>query len=464
MRQGPVSASFFNLFFFCFIALLFLSLGVDTPAHVQFRMGYGGLLLVGAALLFPKDLKSGLLQSPAALCFFLFVGFELVRLLWTGWEMALGGLRDTPALPLNRYLSSPWGWIISFAFLILSLSRFKDRSEAGKLLWVLAGCGFVLALNAIPSLLMTGKAGYLRPDGRMGFFYPLFYFHPLAERYLLGTFAYPNHTGDLVAVGFYAGLALLLYFLQGLKEKKGRRGEGLFESVPAGPLGLIFAMVALAAAAVVLFFSRGAILCFIFSLVLYLSIFLFRSASRTGKLLALAAFILIVGFTTWLVDLGDVWKEIQTLRHETAAGAATSFSTNREAAKRALAIHRLSPLWGVGTEGYESVSRFFATPGTENMTTAEYRAMSHYLTLLAEEGAGAYFYFFFLLAYFFEVFRGMLKVKSRFRMTAALSLSVAVLMILAHASITNLMQQFSVSMLVYILMGASLGVLREQGT
>ena len=67
----------------------------------------------------------------------------------------------------------------------------------------------------------------------------------------------------------------------------------------------------------------------------------------------------------------------------------------------------------------------------------------------------------FLGAYFVEVVSGLLGTRSRFQFMAGLSLVMGVAMILIHSSIHFLMEQFSISMLVYIYMGASLGVLSK---
>ena len=87
--------------------------------------------------------------------------------------------------------------------------------------------------------------------------------------------------------------------------------------------------------------------------------------------------------------------------------------------------------------------------------------MCHYLQVLAEEGSGAFLYYLFLLAYLAEMAKGLWGTQSRFKFIMGLSLFAPVLMILMHAAINPLMQRFSTSMLVYMTMGAGLGVLRK---
>ncbi len=312
-------------------------------------------------------------------------------------------------------------------------------------------------MNAIPALLIKGHAGYLGADGKPGFFYPAFYFNDYLSKYLLSRFSHVNYTGDVIAFGVFPALGLFFYALYLFREKREK---------PLASCTLPALFCGVTALAVILFFSRGTIICFSMAFLVYLLTLFVKFPSRIQSIFTLAALVLVLIFLFWAGNLGKVWNEIGTLQRETeVTNTHTSSSTNREGARRALRIYRAYPLWGVGTDGYSNVSLRFATEGTairnldsDFMAMAEFRAMCHYLQVLAEEGIGAFFYFLFLLAYFFESIRGFFKTKSRFQFISSLSLFAPVFMVLSHAAINHLMQQFSISVLVYLLMGATLAL------
>jgi hypothetical protein len=305
-----------------------------------------------------------------------------------------------------------------------------------------------LAINAIPAYLAKGHAGYLGPDGKLHFFFPFFYFHEALGKYLVGSFVFLNYTGDVVALGFFPAMGLFSDSLHRWKEKKG------FVGILASFLGAI-------TLAVVLFLSRGTMISFSIAVVLYLLAMLIKFPSRHQLIFVAAVFLLILGFLVGSGQLEKTWKEVQTVKEEMEVTTKSAPSSAiREGAQRALAIYRTFPLLGVGTAGYSSLSPYFATPGREVWPLIQFEASCHYLQVLAEEGVGAYFYFLFLLAYFIEAGRGLIVTRGRFQFIAGLSLVIPVLMVFIHASTGILMQRFSISMPVYILMGASLAVLR----
>ena len=438
--------TFFGSLLFFFIASFFLTLGSDE-AHLLFlRQAYGALLLGGFFLVFRGELTPLFLKSLAIRFFLFFLIFQLVR---------LGAVffSRNPALSL-AYLNSPVVWFFYFGFFVLGFLYFRVRKRVERLLWSLSWCGFLLALNALPALLTIGRPEYLGPDGFRGFFYPAFYSFSFFSKYLLGRFANLNYTGDVVALGFFPATGLFLYSLHRLRERK----------IALTSLGLPATFAGATALAVILFFSRGTILSFSIAFMIYILATLLKFPSRHQLIFSSVILGLVSIFLIWAGNLPGVWKELGTLRRETHPEDLTSsFATNREGAHRALAIYRDYPLWGVGTDGYAIVSKKYTSsiPRPAPLLLADIRAMCHYLQLLAEEGMGAYLYFFFLLAYFFEGIRGLRRTKSRFQFTAGLSLFAAVVMVLIHASINLLMEQFSISMLIYIFMGASLGVLRN---
>ena len=90
---------------------------------------------------------------------------------------------------------------------------------------------------------------------------------------------------------------------------------------------------------------------------------------------------------------------------------------------------------------------------------SDFESMCHYAHLLAEEGIGAFIYFLFLLVYLAQSISGLWRAKSRFQFLAGLSFLSPVIMVLGHGAFNHLLQRFSMSMLLYISMGATLGVL-----
>lgn len=440
----------FHLLFFFFIASFFLTLGSDETGPLGARMGVGGGLLVGFYLCFRKEIRSLSLKSLSLWFFLSFFIFELIRFVWAFWRMALGA-EQKDSLILLAHLSSPLVWAFYLGFFSITLVVSHRRKWTERLLWLASWCGFLLALSALPPLLRTGSAGYIVREGRGVFFPPVLYSHWIFSKYLLGHYAHPNHAGDVIALGFFPAAGLFLYGLHGLHRKK----------LSPTSLGLVATFTGATALAVILFFSRGTILSFSIAFALFFLVTLVKFPSRTQLIFSGAVFVAVLIFLIWAGNLPGVWKELGTLKTETNVTERTSFSTNREGARRGLRIYRDHPLWGVGTEGYAIVSERYATPGSEQLYMAKVRTMNHFLQILAEEGTGALLYFLFLGAYFVEVVSGLLGTKSRFQFMAGLSLVMGVVMILIHSSIHFLMEQFSISMLVYIYMGASLGVLSK---
>lgn len=450
--------------FLFFVLSLFLILGSDVSPQWEARMVYAAGLLILFLLVFRRDVASTSAQSPALLFFLAFLGFEIFRALWAAWQGGVKGLSDGLFLPLLRYGSSPLIWSHYAGLLAMTLFFFRTRRRAHHLLWILCFGGFVLALNAIPPLLARGEYGFVQPGGDSAFFHPLFYSVGPVSKYLMGRFAHPNYTGDVMAVGAFSSLGLFIYFF-GIFHEKRRFQEKHWQNA-VSLLTILGTLTFSTILAVVAFLSRGTILCFFFALLFFLLANLVKFPSRAQFLALGSAVLLTAGVLIWAGNLPNVFEELGTLKDEKESTIVQgSFFVNQEGMRRALRIFREYPLWGVGTDGYQSLSLFFATPGTEfnpssrTIEMAKFKAMSHYFQLLADEGGGAFLYFAFIVAYLVEVPRRLFQVTSRFQFLAGLSLFAPVLMFLSHASFNHLMQRFSISSLVYLLMGASLAVL-----
>ena len=463
MPRKETFAAAFEFLFFIFIVSLFFKLGANTLEHTATRISYVVLILFGLLSLSIKKRFSELSKSPAVFFFFSFLGFEIVRSLWAFYALKVEGLQDSLSLPLHLYLFSPLSWLLYFGFFLVGFLFLKQRKETSRLLWLLSWCGFVLAIAAIPPLLTrgVGQPGYLGPHEEVSFFPSFVYFHSFVKKYLISQYAHPNYVGDIIALGFFSALGLFFYSLQrylgALKSGKD------YERPPISSLALWGMMTGATALAVILLFSRGTMIAF--SLVFLISLFVtsakFFSRAQIG--LTLIAFMVVAGFLFWAANLQKTWKEVASSKEEIAkAEVQSSFGTNREGAKRALATYKAFPMWGVGTQGYAAIAKKFATPGSNKLyVMSNLQAHCHYLQVLAEQGVGAYLYFLFLISYFFEVGIGLFKSKSRFQFLAALSLSMPVLMILIHAAIKPVMEYFAIATPVYLFMGLSLAILRS---
>ena len=434
-----------TFFFLVFTASFFLKLGADTLEHPPLRIGYLIFLGLGLISLLKKERLVGLLKSPTAVLFLAFFAFQLVRLSWALWQITVRGLESSITLPLHLYVASPVTWLLYLGFFAFAFLLFRSRSQTQRLLWTLGTCAFVLALTALPPLIQTGTHGYVGPDGKYAFFPPFVYFHDIVTRYLVSKFAHPNYVGDVVALGFFPALGLFLYSLQHRS------------TIP--PLALSGLLVATEGLAIILFFSRATIVCFAIAFLIFLTASLIKYPSRAQFVFAAAAFLLVAAFLLWTGDIQGTWKELQTLEVDLDAERESSFTSNREGAKRAVRIFQTFPLWGVGSEGYARIAGLYATPGVEHYFITNYLVLCHYLQVLAEEGSGAFLYLLALLIFFMEATAGLLRAKSRFQFMAGLSLLMTVSMILVHASVKPVMEFFAIAMPVYILMGAALAIL-----
>lgn len=344
----------------------------------------------------------------------------------------------------------------------MGLVFFTDQARLSRFLWFLSSCGFALSLYAVPFLFKHSGWESKGVSTIAHFFPPEFYFHAVVEKYLLGSFAHPNYTGDLIALGFFPALGIFFYAW-----RRFRRGEQ--KALPA--LVVCPVVAGTIAVALALFLSRGSMLSFFTAFLIYAVSALVKFPSRTQGIITGAALLILLAMVGLSGQPQRIWKELQTIEGEFDTAKETSLSENREGAHRALGIFRSHPLGGIGTGRFWTVSKQFASEkfaersavsiAPETMVLANFKAMSHYLHVLAEEGLGAFFYFLFLLSCFFELGKGLGATKSRFQFFAALSLAASAFMVLFHAAFHFLMELFPIALMVYLLLGASLGVLHK---
>ena len=461
---------FFSFSFLFFLLQFVLRLGSDTPDSFHFQFILGASLILGYfLLLFKKDSPFSVKFefSPANIFFALFLVFVIFQFLKSFYSQALQGQENVSGLS-QISLDSLLERVFFVAFFFLSAQFFKRKSVVLQMANAMALVAFFVALNAIPNLL-AGKFFYLNKAGKQVFFYPIFYFHKWIGQYILGRYSSSNRTGDVIAFGFFLALGVAVYFFQLWHEaKRGENDTDIKQSVPFPfiLLRLTFAMVI--GGAVLLFFSRGTTSFFLLALVFYFLILSVRFFSKYRLILGSVILFMTVSLC-WAGNFPKLWKEIQTLRIEKEAlhndratdeHRSKSLYTNIEGSKRALKIYHENPIWGAGMDHYSMISSKYATPGIKD-DYVDYFVLSHYLQQLAELGVGAYIYFLFLLAYFGQVLVGLFLTKSSFKFIMALSLVMPVFVALGHASINDLMEHFSMAMLVYMSMGASLGILRK---
>jgi hypothetical protein len=439
-------------------ALFFLSLGSDTPGQFHLKLALGLVLFTLALAVCSQDRSLYSTRSVAFIFLLSFAGFLWVRF-FVAFLIAIVGQTPPREIPMIlRYLESPVSWSFALGLAASGFVFFRLRREVHRLLWLVSGLGFFIALNAVPRLLIGGAekeivTGYLGPDGRLSFFFPVFYFQPWVENLILSRAAHSNFAGDVIALGFFPCLSGFLYLLgRSLGSQRLKMSFLVLLGVFAGTMAL----------GVTLFFSRGTILCFALALLAYTLAVLLKYPTNTRFIGVALTLAVVFGFVFWGGNVPGMVNELLTVPQEVGADEGkTSLAVSFEGARRAWKIYQTFPILGIGTGGYEVLASVYASPGSGWARLTDFTAMSHYLQLLAEEGAGAFFYFLFLFAYLVEMVRRLTQVHSHLQFLAGLALFVSVVMVLLHASIHHLMEGFSVSSLVYLYMGASLGILSQ---
>lgn len=444
----------FNLIFF---ALFFMTMGSDFPGQIHLRITIGLFLLIYFLIL---RAKNGIRWSfPWVVGLFgLFLLFLMIRS-GGAWFLLMLGNKPTELRPLVSYSEFPLRWGFCFAFFSISFLISQNFYSAFRRMKWMAWAGFLIAVNAVPMLLMNPKALQGGP-WIVRFSHPIF-FQPWVSKYFISDFASPNYTGDLISFGFFPalGIAICLYFY--MKRKYSMPEFGIKQPLVWLLLYGLFAL--LSSTAIWLFFSRGTILCFLVSLLFYFLLISLKFSSGAMHRFMISFIAVTILFLVWAGNFHRVVEELGTLGQEVNAERVTSLAHNIEGAKRAIRIIRDYPVWGVGSGNYNRVSELYATPGTEDsMVLANFHAMCYYLQLIAEEGIAAYLLFLFLGGFFFWMLYRLIKTRSHFKFIAALSLAMPCLVVLMHASFNYLMQRFSMSMLVFMTLGAAMGILRHQ--
>lgn len=453
---------FVYLFSFLF-TLLLLTLGSDTTNQKIFRMSLCLLFVIPLVLQYKKSRVISLRVDGPAFLFAIVVIFQIVR---------AGFFYINPSLladdQINFYQESLFRWSCYFIIFTASSMIFTSKRFVNWFSNVLLASSFFIAINAIPALFANtqGTAGYEIEGGGRVFFYPLFYFHDWVGKFFLGKFAHPNYTGDLIAIGFFVAMGTATYLVREFLDRKKKQDLEFNLDVRRNFLASILFRVFIAsvvATAAVMFFSRGTILCFAVVVLIYFVSLMIRFKSIFITTLSILLVCGTCAFVAWSVDTKELFQEMQTLEGEMDSEQLSSFSSNREGFKRAIGIYKDHKIWGVGTRGYKQYSELYASEGTlKTLWFTKNQSMNHYVHTLAEEGLGAWFYFAFVICFFIFVMHGLISTRSYYKFVMILSYLAPVVMILLHATFNHLMQRFSMSMIVYALMGVCLGLCREK--
>lgn len=446
-----MKSRFFETALGVFVVLFFLSLAMDNSGHVMLRMAFGASLLAGYVLLRINEGKERKRLGITDSLFGLFLIFQIARAAWGLWLV----VSAAPSLQEGLYIAAPLHWSFCVGFFLLGRHFYTKRSRVLNLCLVMGVSGVFLAFNAIPPLLISGKSGFI-DEGINKFFWAPLYFHPWVENYLLARYSNLNLIGDVMAFGFFPLLGMAFYKAFHALDSRGAEGSGKDWSLSF--LYLSFAVSI--AVAVFLIFSRGTMISFLGANLFFLApLFLKYGLKGHGKWI-FGAIAGIIFFVVWAGNFKAAWKEVQTVQTEVGTQAKGSWATNVEGSRRALRIFKHEWPLGAGSDGYKAFAKRYGTPGEERHMVADVFAMSHYKQLMAEEGAGSFLYFLFLAAYFSEAGFALWKIRSRFKFIMGISLMSPAVMVLGHAAINYLLQRFNMSILLYITMGASLGVLK----
>ncbi|MFZ5803067.1 MAG: O-antigen ligase family protein [Candidatus Omnitrophota bacterium] len=443
--------------FYLTVFLLFVSVGFDRGELIGVRFSLIGLILFLSFCVGPKHFFKGLGRSPTLMVFGLFLIFLLLRSFLKYGQAEMPLLGAGAQIPDTGSVSGmTQRWFFFFALVWSSSVFLRTRERTKGFIRFVGAVVSGIALTALVPFLLNGQYGYIH-QGKFVFFPPFLYFHPDVAKYFLGTFAHFNYIGDLLAMGFFPALGLVTYaivtHLKNIEYPGNRRRFPWFEAT------LILIAAVVCAVTIFLFFSRGCIVSFLVSFLLYWLIFLWKIHQRRVTVFVLIVSTLLALSVFFVGNFQKAWQEVKTLQSEVESPS--SFRNNLEGGKAALAMYHDHRVWGIGTGNYRArVMEYSETIRTEpGLTLARFVVLCHYLQVLAEEGAGAWIYFAMLGVFLFEVIRGFIRAKSNFQFIAGLSVFIPVVMTLGHATINFVMQQVSMSLLVYLFMGATLGIL-----
>ncbi|MFZ5801707.1 MAG: O-antigen ligase family protein [Candidatus Omnitrophota bacterium] len=451
LRQIPY------FFFSALLGALFLSKGYDSFALAELRC----LLVFSTLVLFlvfaNSDVRLSLRRIP--LCFGMFCVFCIYQIIRLGFAYFLsatsnGPDKDVKIVLVENFTQQPIVWFFCLGTMALAYVFSASRKRAVGIVSVSIGMVLFLCSLSLPSLITRGSLSAY--DIRLNpFASDWLYFHPAVEKYLISNRFHANWIGEVLAVGFFLSISYFIYsFMQFDDEKKMRPIKGQIHLIqiliPALTIGSSFI-------AILAFNSRGTIIFFLMGVITFIGGCILKYRSRRIFIPCVLIACLLFLFLKTNIDFKATLQEVSTLQDEMEEPQ--SFAHNIRGANYAVEMFKENPVWGVGTKGYYPYRKTFKKTSPQNVYMADYKAMNHYLTILAEEGLGAWFYFLFILVFFIESVLMLQRTPSRFQFLFGMGFFVPVLMILGHASISFMLDHVNMSLLLCALMGACLGIL-----
>ncbi len=433
-----------------FTSLLFLSLNSNLPEIIIPRIFFG-VLFTAAVLFYSRPALKVILISPV------FIGgafllFELVKAVWGG--SLIFSNKETSALFTAAYGQGLLFWIFQAAVFSSVFYFTKEKIRVFHFLKTLIFISLFLSLNELGPLLKNGYGYEVWPQ-KDAYFHPWVYQFVPFSKYIFSRWCNMNWAGDFISFGIFSGLGLVFYDLYSAVEKKERVNWTLTTS-------LCF-ITAVNAAVLFLLKSRGSLVCFAGAFLVFFLFILLKWSFRYKGIFTAVFVVFFSGFVFWAGNFKGALKEVQTLSEEVKAKTDGSWIINLEAKRRALGMFQTRPFFGVGRDNYDKFSEEFASLGVDDdrRSMANYTAMSHYYEMMAEEGSGSFIYFSFLAYFILWTSWKILTARSQFKVLAGTSLLAAVVMVLGHASINDLMERFGMITLVFVVLGVLAGLFRE---
>lgn len=443
---------------YAFVLLTMLLLGRESRAmQVDLRVWvlvFPAVVLLGRFLLKVSSFRQ---VPPIFIPFFCFWIFEGVRYL-----LPWAGIHVEPEFA-ERYRdsfirTSEYFLIFSVFFVFCQQKRRVLRTAA-----LLGHSGYLLAMIAMIPLLLssTHEPIYDMAQWRTDCFWPLRISEKWIHNYFLPPFAHVNILGDILMVGFFALAGLILYALSVSASNSNEAETRSREARRRWLTDLIFKIMqsAVILGAVLLLYSRGTILALSFSILVFL-VFLYFRFKRNIYIGLIFGIVISLFFTAaWIGNGSKAFKETLTAFQEDGEGG--SSVTNKRGKEIALKIYQAYPVWGVGLRGYSVFAQKVDTNWKETDPAEAYHRspLNHYLLMLSESGAGAFFWFSFIVVWLLQTGYRIIVTKSRLKFALGLCGLCAVLTILTHSIVGFLMQYYATSSLVYAVMGMTSGLL-----